>query len=362
MTGPEHSPYDIGGSGLADSARNLVRTLQSGPTEEPARQRSLRLQIAAIAQELPERWAAEPKPIDSGRSLNYHKALWKLRDFAVELVPARTHEPSGLQVVLEAFRDRFLPDAVLILRPSGLAAITAREHMDPLRERLLELGIPSASEGDKPSQQVLAIRYPAGEQDHSLMACSVLASFHPPRADLSFAVSNGGPAVFFAAAADIQNNKGLSDAFDPPRLCYIGELLEIAGWMDHPIVGPLIARWRDHFGFGPDYLDRKIVNAATLIRMREVQEEFRATVLAYTPADFDRTVPGMWERFRSGLPYTESEGENAGTDVISIVNAGWTFAQLHLSDLYRALDCVTAEDRYRVRTGLNELVARAVRP
>jgi len=357
----ELSPYDIGGSSLADSARNLVQTLQVAPPEEPAGPRALRRRVAAIARELADRWAAEPGPIDARRSLNYHRTLWKLRDFAVELGPARSGEPGGLQIILEAFRDRFLSDTVLILRRSGLAAIVAREHMGALTERLQELDMTYLLEEAAAPSHVLAIRYPAGEQDHSLMACSVLASFRPPRTDLSFAVSNGGPAVFFAYAADIQNNKGLSDAFDPPRLCFVGELLEIAGWLEHPVVGPLVQKWRNHFGIGPDYLNQKILNAAMLSRMREAQDEFRAAEIAYTPAEFDRVVPGMWERIRNGMPPSNAIA-NSGTDVISIVNAGWTFAQLHLSKLYRTLGCSTAEDRYLARVTLNALIARAVNP
>ena len=305
-------------------------------------------------------------PIDGKRSFCYHRTLWKLRDFAVELGSAEESRSSGISVVLQALCDRFMPGSLLTLRPAGLATITAREHMGTLRERLRSLGIDSDSEVTGAPERVLAVRYPAGEQDNSLMACTVLAAFDPPRPGHDFATANGGPAYFFAVAAEIQNNKGFSDAFDPLKLCFIGEFLEIGGWIEHPQVGPLIARWRAHFGFGPDYLDEKIADRAMLLRMREVQEAYRSKPAPYTPADFDRHVPAMWERMRRALPPIDPDASQSDPerppDVIDVLNAGWTFAQLHLADLNDPLKGTAAIDRYEARVTFNRLVSDAFVP
>ncbi len=359
----ERSPYDCGGSSLADSARNLARTLQNAPVKESEQAAALRRQLMRVALELAERWPAELTPREPARALNYHRTLWKVREFAVELGSAPLAGPSGIRVVLEAFCERFLPDSLVMLRPAGLATLTVRERMDTLRERLEALGIDSLATEPAAPGRILVARYPAGEQDNSLMACSALASFHSPRTSYPFAAANGGPAYFFATAADIQNNKGLSDAFDPPRLCFIGELLEIGGWLEHPQAGPLLKRWQTHFGFGTDYLDRKILNKAMLQKMREAQEAYRAAPAPYTPADFDRQTPAIWEQLRQALsPAVPQYTKEHPADVIAILNAAWTFAQLHLGDLYETLGCKTPEERYEARVTLNQLVAEAIAP
>ena len=172
----ELSPYDIGGSSLADSARNLMRSLEAAPALEPEKAAALRRQLIRIASDLAERWSAEPMPIYGKRSFGYHRTLWKLRDFAVELGTAEEPRRSGISVVLQALCDRFMPGSLQTLRPAGLATITAREHMGTLRERLLSLGIGSDSEETGAPERILAVRYPAGEQDNSLMASTTMDS------------------------------------------------------------------------------------------------------------------------------------------------------------------------------------------
>jgi len=115
----ERSPYDCGGSSLADSARNLARTLRNAPAGESERAAALRRQLVWIARELAERWSAEAAPIESGRAFHYHRTLWTVREFAVGLGSAPDSSPAGVRVVLEAFAERFLPNTLVMLRPAA---------------------------------------------------------------------------------------------------------------------------------------------------------------------------------------------------------------------------------------------------
>src|SRR4051794_34412973 len=112
----ERSPYAPGGSALADSARNLARTLQRAPEGETGRAGAFRRQLTLVAEELAEHWSGETAKSEGKQNFGCHRALWKLRDFTVELGQVPGVEASGIRTVLEALRARFLPDALLTLR------------------------------------------------------------------------------------------------------------------------------------------------------------------------------------------------------------------------------------------------------
>jgi hypothetical protein len=361
MDESDPSPFECGGSALADSARNIALALLAAPEGEPAEMAALRQRLIALLGGLAEKWAQEPAAPESERRFAYHSALWKLRDVAVALSPAPQAAPAGLQVVLEAFRRRYLPTGLVALRPTGLATIAVQERLEALAARVGELGLEYHNNASLPDR-LIAVRFPLGEQDNTLMACCALPNFSGPLSRHVFATAEGGPAYFFAVAADIQNNKGFSNVIDPPRLCFIAELLEASGWLEHPLIGPRITAWREHFGFDTDYLDRTITSKPMLQRMREAQDAFRAARPAYAPSEFDRDVPALWERLRSlEAPVPASTGGERRTPaVIAILNAGWSFAQLYIDDYYAALGARTPEHRYQARRTLNRLLAEGI--
>ncbi len=357
------SPFECGGSGIADSARSLARTLRQAPYGESRERADLRRTLTEMAERTGDHWDSEPAPVESKRAFTYHKVVWQIRALAVELGSLQDPEPSGLQIVLEAFARQYRPDALVVLRPAGLVGILVREHLQRLRDNSEALGLDTLKIV-APGEFLLA-RYPMGEQNNTLMACSALHSFHRPRPSYVFAASTVGPAYFFALAAEIQNNKGFSDSFDAPKLCFVGELLEISGWMKHPQVGPLIARWRDKFGFDPGYLDRKMLSEPLLRSMRESQEAYRSAPGAYTPDDFDRETPAIWERLRNGLPpeqlLTGQDEVSRERCAVDILNAGWSFAQLHMATLHERLGSRTSVEQYDARVVLNGLLADGIR-
>ena len=358
------SPFECGGSGIADSALNLAQLWQAGFEGESERAAALRRMLVGFARGLAEQWQRESAPVDSSRALLYHRLLWTLRDFPAELDGNSEANPSGLRITMNALRDAFLPDALLALRPAGLATIVARDHLYVLRQRLAGLDMAAGETEPGAPNRFLTVRYPRGEQDNVLMACTAMPYFHQPRLNHVFAASAAGPAYFFAAAAEMQNNKGFSEAFDPPKLCFIGELLEISGWLRHPQVGPLIDRWRAHFGFAPDYLDTHIKSEAALRAMRALQEEYRGRRPLYSPEEYDRDVPELCARLRAGLrpvaARIESTETGATPHVINVLNAGWVFAQLHLDELYAERGCRTADEKVEVRRQLNQLLTQGI--
>lgn len=355
------TPFECGGSGVADSARNLVRTIERGQgAQEGARHAALRRHLAGAALRIAEAWRTESPSPDRDRSLAYHSAVWKLRGLAVDLAAAASEAPHGVHAALRAFTEHFLPSALLLLRPAGILNIVLRDHLRPFQERLSALGLlQEETDKDFPGQ-VLAVRYPQGEQDNVLMACTALPYFHMPRQSHVFATAQGGPAYFFAVAAEIQNNRGFSEKIELARLCFVGELLEISGWVEHPEIGPLIETWRRHFGFGPRYLDEHIPNASTLRSMREMQEAYRSRSDAYAPDDFDRDVPAVWARLSNGMPFDGPDDAVRIPRVITVMNAGWSFVQRHMDGFYARSGCSTPVERYDARQRLNALLARSI--
>jgi hypothetical protein len=357
------SPYACGGSGFADSAWNLARALAPAPPGESARGAALRRYLIRAAETLAERRLAEGPEQISKRDIRYHTALWKVRGIGAELSGPAPDDAPGLFSVLNAFAEAYRPGALLTFRPTGLTSVLVRDQMRALRDRIAALEEAELDPGDDLPAGLLVVRYPYGEHENTLAACAAIRFFHADGLSHSFATAQAGPAYFFAMAADRRDLRGLNESIETAMLCFVGELLESSGWLEHPQVGPLIAGWQDYFGFDAGYLDR-LVASGPLRKLREAQETYRAATPAYTPADFDRDAPAMWDRLRQSeppvAPPLDPRAGKASPAVVRILNAGWSFAQHSMDEFYAVLGCRTAADRYEARRAFNSLLATAI--
>jgi len=361
----ELSPYCPGGSGFPDSARNLAGLLTGIRAGESNRAAALRIQTRELALSLADRWLAEPQPVSYKRRFDYNAALWKLRELAVDLSELTEPAQSALRTVLDSLLACLHIDADFALRPSGLSTFWARDQVRGLRDRLSEVNTGDSSPAEDMPERYLIVKYPLGEQDNALMTCVAVPYLLGPGMQSVAAVSILGPAYFFALAAEIQNYKVFSDTLGPPNLCFVGELLEISGWLDHSLVGPLIKKWRDQFELGPDYLKTHVLHERHLAQMREAKEQYRNAQPLFGISDFDRTVLHRMESLRKGQSpvdgTNDSEPANSHSAIAGILNAGWITSQLYLPEIYERSSCSSWIDRYNVRCDLNRALADAIR-
>ncbi|SRR5579884_1289813 len=351
---------------LSDSARNLARTLQAAPAQESHRAAALRQYLQTIAAALAEQCDGMENGADRERYETCWSLVFQIRTITAALSAAPPVAPHGIGVVVQAFAERLLPDALVTLNPSRMGDYSAAEYLQRLHTLLEELQLDRLEKPAETPERFLVLRYPQGEQDNALMACMFMRAFGPERKEGdAFATWALGPAYFFALASDIEMSLWRNAAYTHLRLCHVSDLLKSAGWFDHPQIGPLLAACRERFGFHANYVrehlrDPEKAPAASLESWPDRVPGLRG----YTPEDFDRDVPRLWERLRQLVPPNDLDinavESEQPADEVSILNAGWSFYLLHMDDLYRILGSKTAEDRYEAKQVLNRLLTKGI--
>jgi hypothetical protein len=356
---------------ISEMARSLGRTLQAAPAQESRRAAALRQYLITVTQTLAEaadRWVCETDSLPSKHHLSCRLLVEQVRRMAAELTAAPPIVPPGIGVVVEAFSQMLLPDTLLVLRPSRRNEHSATEHLERLTTRLEETGLACEQEGEVP-RYFLTLYYPQGEQDNVLLACIFLRAFgrillvngQRLNAD-EFASGILGPAYLFARAADFASARAF-DTYGALHLYWAIHTLQQVGWFDHPHIGPLLRKCleeNDPDRYLTEETHAKFEAAKSALPW---QERFPMGHL-YTPADFDRDVPRLWERLRQLIPPNDLDIEAVESaqpaNEVSILNAGWSFYLLHIDDMYRILGSQSAEDRYEARQVLNRLLTKGI--
>jgi hypothetical protein len=354
--------------GISDMARSLAATLQAAPARESRRAAALRQHLLETTRALAE-LSDQPHPPVEFDPTSARLLVEKIRQITADLATASVAVPPGIGIVLQAFAERLLPDTLLILRPYGRFNYRFREHLTQFHALAQQTPLTTLTFGRDVPNEALVLRYPQGEQDNVLLSCNLLRAFRPRgveqekrRGSDTFAVWLLGPAYYFACAAELERVGSYNgDATDDiSRLQRIASLLEAAGWFDHPHIGPLLRQSRERFAASANAPDAISSLSATEALLQEAE----TGTPQYLPADFDRDVPPLWERLRQLLPPNDLELESVESmqpaEAVSILNAGWSFALLHMDDMYRILGSRTAEDRYEARQVLNRLLTKGI--
>ncbi len=216
--------------------------------------------------------------------------------------------------------------------------------------------------------------YPQGEQDNVLLSCTLVRYLIPQLPETVifasgsyFAIWALGPAHFFALALEKEATRPpVPDGHESPTdmiLFSVSKNLKAAGWFDHPQIGPILAAWCERLGLNRGKTIAE-PNAQSWARASDRWHLLCPGLRGYTPEDFDRDVPRLWERLRQLLPPNDLDinaVESAQpADEVSILNAGWSFYLLHMDDLYHILGSKTAEDRYEAKQVLNRLLTKGI--
>jgi hypothetical protein len=365
-----HTSYNY--QGISEMARSLARTLQAAPAQESRRAAALRQYLIGIANKLAEasdHCGNQTEALSSHHHASCRFLVEQIRKMTAELTSAPPVVPPGIGVVVAAFTEMLLPDALLVLRPTARGDYAATDYMKRLRELSEEAQLSYGQEPAEPLRYCLSLRYPEGEQDNVLLSCVLIHAVgrilrvegQRFNAD-EFATGLLGPAYFFATAAEFEYFR-MFDSYKAINLYWIVHALEQVGWFEHPQIGPLLHTWRERVN--PD----RLLTAETRTKFEAAksdvpwQERFPNWRL-YTPADFDQDVPRLWERLRQLVPPNDldiSAVESAQpADAVSILNAGWSFYLLHIDDLYHILGSKTAEDRYEAKQVLNRLLTKGI--
>lgn len=365
-TAPRGDYDDIG-----EQARSLSRTLQYAPAQESHSAAALRHYLINLSLGLAQVCDKQVQTIESG--MNYSEEqhacqnlLGDMRQAASELCSVPNIIPPGIQGLLEAFAERFLPETLLALRPNGLHGYTVRKPLKNLPSLLEHLHLDSLSVPKHTPKRLLILRYPQGEQNNVLQACCFLRYFHETKGSI-FAASMMGPAYFFAFASEVRTSYTYNAGADLPYLCFVYEMLQSQGWLEHPEIGPLLNQWRDFFGFTENYLQNyslKVLDKSLISEIEEAKENLKDAQVGFTPEIYDRDVPRLRERLRNLMPPNDLQmnaiESEEPADVMSIMNAGWSFKLLHMTELHQILGVKTAEDRFEANQVLNRLLTKGV--
>lgn len=346
---------------ISEGARSLIRVLYNGRLHESPRTLRLRRTIISITEKLIARCDSS-ETTDATSLLELHNALRRITSAITE--PAT--EPAGVRLMLSAMAEKLMPETDFVLDSRSAPSFAFNEMMHPLQQYAKEA---LDTEDIASSEYFFKIFCPKGEQDN------VLAGYYLVRAFLPESDSKGQPAWSFLSEAQAAWVLGPAYLFAltlSPRslvhLCFVTEELDAVGWSQHPIVGGLLLALREQFHLSDTYLEQKLqedANSRALIEQARAQRtHLQATLPGYTPEDFDREVPLLWERLRQLLPPNEIETGTLETaqlpEVVSIMNAGWTFYLLHIHELYRTLSATTEDDRYEARQALNRLLIKGI--
>ena len=356
---------------IGEQARNLSRTLQFAPAQESHSAAALRRYLMGVSASLAHFCEAQSDSLET--DMNYSEEqqtcrtlLSDMRQVATELCAIPNIVPPGIQGLLEAYAEKFLPGTLLALRPNGNFGYSVKQPLKNLETQLSHLKLSAPPTNSSMPKHFLIMKYPQGEQDNVLQACNLLRYFHDKRR-LIVVASTLGPAYFFAFANEVRTSYPFNTAYDLPYLCFVFELLQNQGWLDHPHIGPLLNQWQDHFGFNVNYLQNfsmKVLDKSLLEEMEEAKEQAKGLHNGFTPEIFDRDVPVLWERLRNLMPpndlHMNAVESSHPADVMSIMNAGWSFQLLHMGELHRILACRTHEDRYEAKQVLNRLLTKGI--
>ncbi len=340
----------------SETARSLARTLQAAPAQESRRAAALRKYLVHVALALADacdRW-------QTGTDVNVFAAeRWvaSIGYLSTELTHSLPITPPGVAVVLQALAARWSPNTLLLIGPKN--AVTGSSYigagyLESFQDNVQEIGWAIPPISDLP-RRLLVLRYPYGEQDNVLQSCLMIGIFGDhtdpefSRGMHLFGAFTLGPAYFFALAASLERSF-LSQDKKASQLRYTARILEVAGWFDNAIIGPLLKTRIEQVGLALP------LGEETILDMGEV--------VGYTPADFDRDAPRLWERLKQLLPPNELEMEAVESaqpaDAVSILNAGWSFHLLHMDSLYAILGSRTPEDKYEALQVLNRLLTKGV--
>ena len=356
---------------IGEQARSLSRALQYAPASESRSASALRHYLMELSAGLAQFCDRQVENIEKGISYSEEQhacqnLLGDMRQVASEICCVSNIIPLGIQGLLESFSDRFLPKTLLALRPNGLHGYSVRNPLKNLPSLLKHLELESIAPPKNTPENMLILRYPQGEQNNVLQACCFLRYFQEKRGSI-FAASMMGPAYFFAFASEVRTSYAFNAGADLPYLCFVYELLQSQGWLDHPEIGPLLSQWSDFFGFTENYLQNyslKVLDKALLTEIEEAKEQLKDTQVGFTPEIFDRDVPLLWERLRNLMPPNDLQMNAIESvepaDVMSILNAGWSFKLLHMEELHRVLGVKTAEDRFEANQVLNRLLTKGI--
>ncbi|HZP84561.1 MAG TPA: hypothetical protein VFB21_23200 [Chthonomonadaceae bacterium] len=374
---PEEStnfPITGGYQAISERARSLARTLQAAPAQESRRAAALRRHLIVVAETAAlaaDRWAGQADT-HSLQHLNTCRSLIEqMRNMTAELTYAPPIVPPGIGIVCQAFADKIAPDALLLMRSQHDNQYDVVEHLAQFNQCVQELTLNCSDMPVDLPKWFLTVHYPQGEQENVLLSCLPVHLLFAKRlpadfglATTAFAAHALGPAFFFALAAWIEtladtNNETYVLAHT--RLRFAFDFLKNTGWRDHPQVGKLLTAWQKQVGWtGTEEREPQ----PGLTGHREWLHNHLPEISGYTPEDFDRDVPRLWERLRQLLPPNDLDinaVESAQpADEVSILNAGWSFYLLHMDDLYHILGSKTAEDRYEAKQVLNRLLTKGI--
>jgi hypothetical protein len=356
--------------GIADMARSLAATLQAAPARESRQAAALRQHLTKAARELAD-LADRAHTGEDFDAASARLLVEQIRHIATDLATAPPAVPIGIGVVLQAFAAQLMPETLLILRPTGHFHYPFREELFLFHSLAEKLRLTTVATDPAVPREMLVLRYPQGEQDNVLLSCNLLRAFCPHRADQGVSRSDAfatwllGPAYFFALATEVERSDLPHSTETLGQLRDVARLLREDGWFDHPQIGPLLQQWSERFGFRNGTVAPPL--STPLPPAAEQKKETIRGLMGtpqYLPADFDRDVPFLWARLRQLLPPNDLELESVESaqpaDAVSILNAGWSFALLHMDDLYQILGSHSAEDRYEASQVLNRLLTKGV--
>ena len=229
-----------------------------------------------------------------------------------------------------------------------------------LQSDLAEIGLAIPAVPNLP-KQVFVFHYPPGEQDN-VLACSCLLRnlYQALLPSAPFAVATGlatralGPAYVFSLFAMTEwVAGGDSTYYQLPVKC--SAVLREGGWFDHPALGSLLESLCSRYEVNSEAVDpTQLADWG----------EFTGQVTPYLPADFERDVPLLWERLSQLLPPNDMEinavESEQPADLISILNAGWSFYLLHREELHKTLGSRTPQDLFDAKMVLNRLLTKGV--
>lgn len=345
-----------GHEALAESARSLSLALQAAPAQEPKRATALRTWLISLTEALALLCDGD---YDTEQARRFSALLSKLRALTAELNFGAPPVPPCIVVVLQAFLDRLFAEGFLLFRP-GQDVYYGEEFLSSLQADLAAIGLTVPSVANLP-KQVFVFHYPPGEQDN-VLACSCLLRnlYQALLPEAPFAIATGlatralGPAYVFSLFAMTEWVAGGDSAlYQLPVKC--SGVLREEGWLDHPVLGSLLQGLCERYEVSADAVDPT---------QEPAWSEFAQKVTPYLPAEFERDVPILWERLSQLLPPNDMDinavESQQPADLISILNAGWSFYLLHQDDLHTMLGSRTIQDRFDAKMVLNRLLTKGV--
>lgn len=354
---------------LSEQTRSLARTLQSAHAGESQRTASLRLHLMSVSKSIAESCESLNIVSDSGLLPIYNRLIEQIRNMAVELSIAPPTMPPGIAILAEALAARFQPDTLILLRPGSSLEYSAKEHLRVFHRLFKGVSLNKQTAANSIPDRLLILNYPKGEEDNILDACNFLPNFQQAEDSLhsgnltSYSQSDAdaaglwtmGPAYLFATCL---TSDGGAERQTSNRLLANLELLQDAAWFDQPHIGETLVNMKQQCSAGA------LPGLDSATSYQTAWQQAKSSLTGYSPDDFSRDVPILWERLRQLIPPNDLDMNGIESakpaDLMSILNAGWSFYLLNMNDLYRLLDCRSPEDRYEAKLVLNRLLVKGI--